>query len=57
MSVRSVPVLEVVVDLPDVQTEVATWEGASRLRLPYRQMFCHFLTEDDFIAVRDPRTY
>jgi hypothetical protein len=51
------PALELVMDLPDVHTEVGTWEGASRLRMKYRQLYCHMLSEDDFNAVRDPRVY
>jgi uncharacterized LabA/DUF88 family protein len=51
------PALELVVDMTDVHTEVATWEGTSRLRLPYRRVYCHLLTTDDFLAARDLRIY
>ena len=37
--------------------EVGTWEGASRLRLPFRELYCHMLDEDDFRAVIDTRAY
>lgn len=51
------PAVELVYDLPDVHTEVATWEGSSRLRLKFRPLFCHQLAEIDFIEVRDKRLY
>lgn len=51
------PALELVFDLPDVHTEGATWEGASRLVLKYRRLYCHKLSEADFQAVRDSRPY
>lgn len=52
-----VPALELVFDMPGVQTEVATWADASRLRLKYRDLYCHKLNENDFLAARDPNTY
>jgi NYN domain-containing protein len=52
-----VPAVQLVFDLPGVHTEVATWQGASRLRLPFRSLFCHKLTQADFVAVRDSRAY
>jgi uncharacterized LabA/DUF88 family protein len=51
------PAIEFAFDTPGAHLEVATWEGASRLRLKYRQLYCHMLNEQDFIAVRDPRNY
>jgi uncharacterized LabA/DUF88 family protein len=51
------PALELVIDLPDVHTEVATWEGASRLSLKYRKLYCHKLPQSTFAEVRDPRLY
>jgi uncharacterized LabA/DUF88 family protein len=51
------PALELVVDQPDVHTEVATWEGTSKLFLKYRHMYCHKLDEASFVAARDPRVY
>jgi hypothetical protein len=51
------PALELVVDLPDIHTEVATWEGSSRLTLKYRALYCHKLPEAAFGAVRDPHVY
>lgn len=52
-----IPALELVFDLPHVHTEVATWQGTSRLRLQYREVYCHQLSEQDFMTVRDSRSY
>jgi uncharacterized LabA/DUF88 family protein len=52
-----VPALEAVRDLRGPHIEVATWEGASRLRLPGKPLWCHSLTREDWEAVRDPRHY
>ena len=51
------PAIEFAFDQPDCHLEVGTWEGTSELRLKYRKMFCHKLSQDDFHAVRDPRIY
>lgn len=52
-----VPALEAVRDLRGPHVEVATWEGASRLRLPGKKLWCHNLTRQDWEAVRDVRHY
>ena len=51
------PALELLIDMPTVHTEVATWSGSSRLRLKYRTLYCHHLTQADFGSVRDIRDY
>lgn len=51
------PAIELAVDLPGTHTEVATWTGASRLRMKYRELFCHQLNESEFRAMKDPRNY
>lgn len=51
------PAIELVADLPRVHIEVATWDGASSLRLKYRKLYCHKLPLADFVASRDPRDY
>lgn len=51
------PAVEAVVELGKGHIEVATWVGASRLRLPFgRRLWCHQLTEADFVACRHQRT-
>ena len=49
------PPLEMVRDLKLAHVEVASWDGASVLRLP--GIYLHKLSRDDFAAVRDTRTY
>lgn len=39
-----------------LRIEVSTWGDGHRLRVQ-EIAFCHYLTEADFIAVRDPRDY
>ncbi len=52
-----VPALELAFDMPGVHLEAAAWQGASRLGLKYRKLFCHLLSEDDFHACRDATDY
>lgn len=49
------PALEMVRDLKLAHVEVASWDGASILRLP--GVYRHTLDGDDFVAVRDTRYY
>jgi uncharacterized LabA/DUF88 family protein len=51
------PALELIFALGGPHTEVATWEGKSRLRLQGAKLFCHELDQQDFVDVRDPRNY
>lgn len=46
-----VPAIEAVVELGSAHIEVATWAGASRLRLPSRKLWCHYLSRQDFETV------
>lgn len=52
-----VPALELIFERGGAHTEVATWEGKSRLRVPGRPLHCHILDEADFAASRDTRDY
>jgi uncharacterized LabA/DUF88 family protein len=57
-----VPALEAVLDLsPATAVEVAAWAPTTgrvnRLRVPGRQVWCHYLTAADHAAVADPRNY
>lgn len=52
------PAVEMVFSLPGAHIEVATWDGATRLRSSGgRSLWCHMLTEDDWRACRDRRPY
>jgi uncharacterized LabA/DUF88 family protein len=57
-----VPALEGVLDLsPATRVEVAAWAPTNgrvnRLRVPGRQLWCHYLTAADYTAVADSRSY
>ena len=52
------PAIETVIELGIAHVEVATWTGASRLRLPGTNApWCHSLTHDDYKTVEDPTDY
>lgn len=54
------PAIEAVRGLRDgPHIEVATWQGQGALRLPgaATPLYCHYLSEQDFHAVRDTRRY
>ena len=53
------PAIEAVHDMPGPHVEVATWKGDSRIRLDDRgkKLYCHWLDEQDFKAVRDTKYY
>lgn len=51
-----VPALEAIRELSGPHVEVATWEGSSRLRLE-GPLWCHMLSEEDWVNVRDSGFY
>ncbi|MGB8383051.1 MAG: NYN domain-containing protein [Dermatophilaceae bacterium] len=52
------PAVEVLWAMPQCHIEVASWSGASRIRLPGTQHpWCHHLNEGDFQMVRDRYDY
>lgn len=56
-----VPALEQVAELPEVEAELAAWQPDDgygyRLRLPGKQIVCHWLPRPDYEAARDLRDY
>jgi hypothetical protein len=55
------PAIETVLSRTELEVAVATWQGpsgrASRISLPDRKIWCHYLHEQDFRAVQDPTDY
>lgn len=51
------PALELIFQRGGAHTEVATWEGKSRLALPNWKLHCHTLDRKAFDACRDTRNY
>jgi len=52
------PAIETVVDLRAAHVEVAAWSEAPRLRFEGEQRpWCHYLSESDFLRVRDRFDY
>jgi uncharacterized LabA/DUF88 family protein len=55
------PAIETVVARTTVEVAVATWQSrtgyASRISISTRKIWCHYLTDTDFAAVKDPTDY
>lgn len=55
------PAIETVLTRTAVEVAVATWQPrtgyASRIAIPTRKIWCHYLTEKDFSAVEDRTNY
>lgn len=52
------PAILTAYDLEDVHVEVATWKDCSRISMDDgRDLWCHYLDQNDWIATRDVRSY
>lgn len=53
------PAWETIIELDAAHVETAGWAGTPRLKLPRsgKHLYNRFLSEDDFSAPRDHRTY
>jgi len=52
------PAIEVLWQMNNCHVEVASWQGAHRVRFPgTQQPWCHHLSDADFRAVRDTTDY